>query len=91
PPPPPPRAAPPAATDRPRASPAARAAARRLGVDLAAVAGTGPGSRIVLRDVAAAPSAPAPQTAGSRVPLSRIQLMIARRMTEAKQVPEFVV
>jgi pyruvate dehydrogenase E2 component (dihydrolipoamide acetyltransferase) len=86
-----PRVAPPATAARPRASPAARAAARRLGVDLAAVAGTGPGSRIVLRDVAAAPSAPAPQTAGSRVPLSRIQLMIARRMTEAKQVPEFVV
>jgi pyruvate dehydrogenase E2 component (dihydrolipoamide acetyltransferase) len=48
-----------------RSSPLARALARKLGVDLAAVAGTGPGGRIVRADVEAAArggSPPAPAT-----------------------------
>jgi pyruvate dehydrogenase E2 component (dihydrolipoamide acetyltransferase) len=37
--------------DRPRALPVARAAAKRLGIDLAAVVGTGPGGSVTLEDV----------------------------------------
>lgn len=48
-----PRAAPrpPATGGEVRAAPAARALARRLGVELAAVTGTGPGGRITVEDV----------------------------------------
>jgi pyruvate dehydrogenase E2 component (dihydrolipoamide acetyltransferase) len=45
--------------DGPIASPAARRLAREQGVELATVQGTGPGGRIVARDIAAAPAAPA--------------------------------
>ena len=127
------------------ASPLARRIARELGVDLAALVGSGPNGRVVKRDVlaaqatsgvqagaasaagapaesaapaalagampaavtpaAAAPaagangasapatSAPAPSPdkgAVEREPLTRVQQTIARRMTEAKQAPEFV-
>jgi pyruvate dehydrogenase E2 component (dihydrolipoamide acetyltransferase) len=48
-----------------RAVPAVRELAKRLGVDLARVAGTGPGGRVMRRDIelaaSAPPSAPAPQ------------------------------
>jgi pyruvate dehydrogenase E2 component (dihydrolipoamide acetyltransferase) len=119
------------------ASPLARRIARELGVDLAALVGSGPNGRVVKRDVLAAQATPgvqagaapavgapaesaapaalagAPSPAGSaspaaappaatapapspdrgaveREPLSRVQQTIARRMTEAKQAPEFV-
>jgi pyruvate dehydrogenase E2 component (dihydrolipoamide acetyltransferase) len=49
-----------AANGRVKASPIARRLARERGVDLAAVAGTGPGGRIVKADVEAAGAAPAP-------------------------------
>jgi pyruvate dehydrogenase E2 component (dihydrolipoamide acetyltransferase) len=57
--------APRAAADRVKASPVARRLAEQLGVDLAAVAGSGPGGRIVKGDVeaAAAPAPPAPAAA----------------------------
>ena len=48
-----PAAAPPAAA-RPRATPVARRAAAELGVELSALAGSGPGGRIVRADVLAA-------------------------------------
>ena len=90
---------------RVRASPRARAVAQRLGVDLAALAGTGPGGRIVSGDVdrhaSAAPApepAPAPDAARNgdahettwSSGLSATQRTIARRMVEAKAAPEFV-
>jgi pyruvate/2-oxoglutarate dehydrogenase complex dihydrolipoamide acyltransferase (E2) component len=64
-------AAPPAAGRRPAATPRTRALARRLGVDLAVVEGSGPGGRITDEDVElaaagehrqAAAAAPAPST-----------------------------
>ena len=57
-----PAAAPPAAV-RVLASPSAKHLAAELGVDLAAVAGTGPGGRIQRRDVEQAAAAPAPAPA----------------------------
>ncbi len=46
-------------TGRARASPAARARARELGVDLASVKGTGPGGAVTLADIEAAAGKPA--------------------------------
>jgi pyruvate dehydrogenase E2 component (dihydrolipoyllysine-residue acetyltransferase) len=63
-----------------RASPAARRRARELGIDLAAIAGTGPAGAVTLDDVekaaAARPAAPSP----SRRP--RVH-PVARKMSEA--------
>jgi pyruvate dehydrogenase E2 component (dihydrolipoamide acetyltransferase) len=60
---------PPAAPRRegPIASPAARRLAREHGVDLAALRGTGPGGRIVARDVAGAPAGAAAPPAADRL------------------------
>jgi len=88
-----------------KASPIARRLAEELGVDLAAVAGTGPDGRIVKEDVLAAAErtgrrpaaavAPAPRPAGAEVEVvepNRMQATIARRMTESKTtVPHFYV
>ena len=52
------------------ASPAARRLAREQGVDLTVLHGSGPGGRIVARDVLASPAAPAPvvtQAGGNRI------------------------
>jgi pyruvate dehydrogenase E2 component (dihydrolipoamide acetyltransferase) len=84
-----------------KASPLARRLARERGIDLAALHGTGPEGRIVAEDVeraeagapAAAPSSnrllQAPVSAGEveRVPLTNIRKTIARRLTEAWQIP----
>ena len=83
------------------ASPLARRLATESGIDIRTVKGTGPGGRIVKRDVAAAPklsaiAAPAavsavPATvptllAGDEIqPLSMIRRTAARRLVEAKQ------
>ncbi len=72
-----PAAAPPAAPRRrPPATPKTRRLARELGVDLAAVAGTGPGGRITDEDVrraaegpAPAPAAPAPAPPAAPAPV----------------------
>ena len=83
-----------------KASPLARRMARERGIELSAVRGTGPDGRIVAEDVEraeagapAAPSAPAraPVAAGEieRVPLTSIRKTIARRLTEAWQIPVF--
>jgi len=88
-----------------KASPLARRLAAELGVDLAAVQGTGPEGRIVKEDVQAAAQgssapvrAPAPSPARPSGPdvevvePTRMQATIARRMAEAKStVPEFTV
>jgi len=86
-----PLAAPPlGAGSRPRtfASPSARRLARELKVDLVRVQGSGPGGRIVKRDILAAASTAAP---GDRiVPFGRLRQRIAERMTLSKQtIPHF--
>jgi pyruvate dehydrogenase E2 component (dihydrolipoamide acetyltransferase) len=83
---------------RVKASPLARRLARERGIDLRAVRGTGPEGRIVAEDVERAEAgAPAPasnrllQAPGEveHVPLSNIRKTIARRLTEAWQIPVF--
>jgi pyruvate dehydrogenase E2 component (dihydrolipoyllysine-residue acetyltransferase) len=84
------------AGDRVKASPLARRLARERGVDLAAVAGTGPEGRIIAEDVertatspTAAPADAAPAAEVERVELTSIRRTIARRLTEAWQIPVF--
>ena len=84
---------------RVKASPLARRIARERGIDLSSVAGTGPEGRIVAEDVeraqvgAAPPLAPAaaPVPAGEveRRELTSVRKTIARRLTEAWQIPVF--
>lgn len=75
------------------ASPVVRKLAASLGVDLAAVTGTGPGGRIERADVEAA--AGAPPVSGSSAPsttteVSPIRRAIARRLTRSTQtIPQF--
>jgi pyruvate dehydrogenase E2 component (dihydrolipoamide acetyltransferase) len=81
---------------RVKASPLARRIARERGVDLASLQGTGPEGRIVAEDVEraeAAPAAPTPQPQpvgeAERLELTSVRRTIARRLTEAWQVPVF--
>jgi pyruvate dehydrogenase E2 component (dihydrolipoamide acetyltransferase) len=69
-----------------RASPRARRHARELGVELASVAGSGPGGRITGEDVDAAAgnaSQRSDDVADQRIPLSSMRRTIARRMHES--------
>jgi pyruvate dehydrogenase E2 component (dihydrolipoamide acetyltransferase) len=82
---------------RRRTSPLARRLASERGLDLAAVQGSGPGGRIVKRDIEAAAGAPAAAHAPARaaaplvapgetfrdVPLTQIRKTIARRLGES--------
>jgi len=97
-----PVAAPPAPrVTRVKASPLARKIAAQWGVDLGLVQGSGPGGRIIRRDVeAAASSVPEPAPAAAAAvgadfedrPLSAMRATIARRMPLAKApVPHFYV
>lgn len=93
----------PLAGERLKASPLARKVAEEKGVDLAGLTGSGPGGRIVRKDVEAAePLSSAPAAAGTTEPLaagggktvalSAMRRAIARRMTESKApVPHFYV
>ena len=81
-----------------KASPLARRIARERGVDLTMLTGTGPEGRIVAEDVeragaepaaAAAPREPAVPGEVELVPLTSIRRTIARRLTEAWQIPVF--
>jgi pyruvate dehydrogenase E2 component (dihydrolipoamide acetyltransferase) len=84
---------------RVKASPLARRIARERGVDLASLRGTGPEGRIVAEDVerteaGAAPApaaAPAPVVSGEveRRELTSVRRTIARRLTEAWEIPVF--
>ncbi|HEU4949391.1 MAG TPA: dihydrolipoamide acetyltransferase family protein [Candidatus Deferrimicrobiaceae bacterium] len=86
---------------RVKASPVARKMAEEAGLDLSRMKGSGPGGRVLERDVQAAiaaGSAPAPpgvQAApapGATVPLNRMRKTIARRMTESKATaPHFYI
>src|SRR5688572_14332057 len=53
---------------RPRSSPLARRLASDRGLDLAAISGSGPGGRIIKRDVESAVSAPAPAATTAAAP-----------------------
>ncbi len=94
------RAEEPASSDgRVKASPLARKIASEKGIDLAGVAGSGPGGRIVERDVREARTATStsgPQVAPSaetkQVSLTKLRQITAQRTTESKQqVPHFYV
>jgi pyruvate dehydrogenase E2 component (dihydrolipoamide acetyltransferase) len=90
-----------APSGRVKASPLARKVAESLGIDIASVAGTGPGGRITESDVrnakpgttaAVAPkpvSAPVATIAATaddtKVPLNRLRQVIAERTTHSKQ------
>ena len=80
-----------ASPTRVKASPLARRVAARLGVDLAAVAGTGPQGRVIRADVEHHAGGNHQATGGSTVrKLSRLQQTIARRMAQSRStVPDF--
>jgi len=100
-----PTAAPPqpaAPAGRVIASPRAKKLAVELGVDLAAITGTGPAGKITEQDVkqaaasksakpaAPAPIAPADVKLGATVPLNRLQKITAERMLKSKrEIPCF--
>jgi pyruvate dehydrogenase E2 component (dihydrolipoamide acetyltransferase) len=81
------------------ASPYAKKLAKDLGVDLFSVTGSGPGGRIVAKDVEAALAAPkkaAPVAAarpdvplGSTVPFTTMQGAVSKNMVESLAVPTF--
>lgn len=78
----PPAISPPAPAGRVRVSPAARARANALGVDPAALAGTGPGGAVTVADVERAAAAP-----GGAAPMRRA---IAAAMARSKrEIPHF--
>jgi pyruvate dehydrogenase E2 component (dihydrolipoamide acetyltransferase) len=89
----------PSGDGRVKASPLARRIARDRGIDLRAVAGTGPEGRVVAEDVerTAASAAPRPAAVAAVTPtegveieqLSSMRKTIARRLTEAWQAPVF--
>jgi pyruvate dehydrogenase E2 component (dihydrolipoamide acetyltransferase) len=84
----------PASTDgRVKASPLARKIARERGIQLTGLTGTGPEGRIVADDVERAQEAPAAASAPpgevERRELTSVRKTIARRLTEAWQVPVF--
>jgi pyruvate dehydrogenase E2 component (dihydrolipoamide acetyltransferase) len=82
-----------------RISPKARRLAKELGVDIAAVAGTGPGGEILASDVQAAAAAPANQipassekkSAGLEVPTTLGRIMAERTTQSWTTVPHFFV
>lgn len=74
-----------------KAMPPVRKLARELGVDLAAVSGSGPGGRILRQDVEGAAngrssSAPSLGGGGRREPLRGVRRLIAQRMTDAHRI-----
>lgn len=84
-------AAEPASGERPKASPLARRLASDRGIELGRIQGSGPGGRIVKRDVEAAaqaaPSATVAAPASDKdyedIPLTQIRKTIARRLSES--------
>ncbi|MBS2027877.1 MAG: pyruvate dehydrogenase complex dihydrolipoamide acetyltransferase [Deltaproteobacteria bacterium] len=82
---------------RVRSSPLARRMARDSGLELRGISGSGPGGRVVKRDVEellarGGPAAPgvAPAMGDELIPLSNMRRVIAQRLVEAKRnVPHF--
>ncbi|MEA3174321.1 MAG: hypothetical protein QOF42_1732, partial [Gammaproteobacteria bacterium] len=93
----PPPAAPPVRAGRVMASPANRRRAHEAGIDLATVAGSGPGGRIVRSDLESAVGspqrAPRPVDAGpetTEIKVIGLRRLIAERMSESKRnIPHF--
>ncbi|MCB1079595.1 MAG: 2-oxo acid dehydrogenase subunit E2 [Verrucomicrobiae bacterium] len=82
--------------DRVKASPLAKRIAREKGVELSRLSGTGPGGRIVKKDVLSAASGaakakPAPANLEDRrIPLTGMRRVIAQRLLESKtSIPHF--
>ena len=76
--------------ERVRATPLVRRLAQEFGVDLAAVAGTGPQGRVTEDDVrgAAAGAATAPAPGERRIPLRGVRRQIAEHLTRAhREIP----
>jgi len=88
-------------TERIKASPRAKKLAEQLGVDLAAVTGTGPAGRITEQDIKEAAAtqpdkpaaAPVPEPGlkpGAKLPLNRIQKITGQKMLQSKhEIPCF--
>lgn len=86
---------------RVKASPLAKKIAKELGVDISAVSGSGPGGRVVEKDVKSAASVKsadkvatvsAPSAEDQTIQLNRVRQITAKRTTESKQqVPHFYV
>jgi pyruvate dehydrogenase E2 component (dihydrolipoyllysine-residue acetyltransferase) len=82
-----------------QATPAVRALAKQMGIDLASVKGTGPGGRITKEDVETAAAKTGEQTAEAdayglveKIPLRGIRRTVAKRMAEAsKRVAEVTI
>jgi pyruvate dehydrogenase E2 component (dihydrolipoamide acetyltransferase) len=92
----------PAEGGRVKASPLARSMAAERNIPLGSIPGSGPGGRIIKRDIeawaqnpqaaTAAPTAAPAATPGRELPLSGMRKTIARRLTESKvQAPHFYV
>jgi pyruvate dehydrogenase E2 component (dihydrolipoamide acetyltransferase) len=76
------------AGERVRSSPVARKLAAERGLDLGAIAGSGPGGRIQLEDVKRAPLLPS----SALLPLSPMRRALARAMTRSNaSIPQFTV
>ncbi len=81
-------AAPPSRRDGPIASPAARRLAREQGLDVGGLIGTGPGGRIVARDVSAAVATTPAVAPDARDGLGGIREAVVRSITASwQQVP----
>lgn len=83
-----------------QATPAVRALAKQMGIDLASVKGTGPGGRITKEDVETAATKTGQQTSAEadayglveKIPLRGIRRTVAKRMAEAsKRVAEVTI
>jgi pyruvate dehydrogenase E2 component (dihydrolipoamide acetyltransferase) len=73
-----------------KASPVARKRAKQLGVDLATIAGSGPGGRITTSDIDDAVVSPHPRPSGGRVEEpTRLRTAIAAAMSISATVPQF--
>jgi len=91
----------PTASGRAKASPLAKKIAGAKGVDLSSIQGSGPGGRIVARDVESTTATPGPKSAAAilampagpgdrRIPLTGMRKIIAERLFASKtQIPHF--
>ena len=80
-------AAAPADATRVKASPLARRMAQDAGVDLKLVQGSGPGGRVIKRDVESAPARPAAAGAATTYPASRVPSPVVRTGVPYEDVP----